>query len=116
MQEAKMHMLWYMSGPSHQDRIRNDYMTWSFAVAYIKSKTRKHRLYYFSHVMRRGEENLVWTTLRLRIESRGGRGRPKVVDPTLPPVGYIKVGLKQLDMHYQTMEQNRKSTFTKMHD
>lgn len=72
-----MRVLGLMSGMIREDRIRNEYITWSKGVISIMDKIRKNRLRWFSHVVRKEKLGAVRMVLEMNFEGSRGRKRPK---------------------------------------
>ena len=73
-----MRMLRWMSGVTREDRIKNEYVRGSIGVASIVDKMRENRLRWLGHVMRREETSAVRVVMKMNVEGKRGRGRPKM--------------------------------------
>jgi hypothetical protein len=65
------------NGVTREYRIRNKYVRSSIDVVSIVDKMRKNRLRWFGHVMRRKETKAVRVVIKMNIEGKRGRRRPK---------------------------------------
>lgn len=72
---TEMKMLRWAGGVTMEDKVRNEFIRGTFKVRPINEKIKENRLRWYGHVMRREEDHIVKTALRLE-ESRAGRGRP----------------------------------------
>jgi hypothetical protein len=66
-----------MSRVIRGNRIRNKYVRGSIGVASIVNKMRENRLRWFGHVMKRKETKAVRLDMKMNIEGKRGRGKPK---------------------------------------
>jgi len=73
----EMRMLRWNLGLTRLDHVTNIDVRTQLKVAPITEKMRQARLRWYGHVMRRGEEAVVRTALRLEPAGRRPRGRPK---------------------------------------
>jgi len=73
----EMRMLRWNLGLTRLDHVTNIDVRTQLKVAPITEKMRQARLRWYGHVMRRGEEAVVPTALRLEPAGRRPRGRPK---------------------------------------
>ena len=77
MDVAEMRMLRWMCGVTRRDRIRNDLIRGTTKVTEVSKKLQERRLQWYGHVMRKDEEYVGRRMMRLEVEGRRGRGRPK---------------------------------------
>ncbi|KAL4082969.1 hypothetical protein QTP88_023973 [Uroleucon formosanum] len=77
MSVTEMTMLRWISGVTREDKIKNEYVSGSIGVASIVNKMRENRLKWLGHVMRREETGAVRVVMKMNIEGKRGRGRPK---------------------------------------
>ncbi|KAL4104536.1 hypothetical protein QTP88_019831 [Uroleucon formosanum] len=77
MSGTEMRMLRWMSGVTREDRIKNEYVRGSIGVASIVDKMRENRLRWLGHVMKREKTSAVIIVMKMNIEGKKGRGRPK---------------------------------------
>lgn len=73
----EMRMLRWCLGLTRFDRIRNEDVRRRWGVAPIAEKMREGRLRWYGHVVRREENSLAKTAMRLEIAGQRLRGRPK---------------------------------------
>ena len=59
------------------DRIRNERIRGQTKVGQIRTKVRERRLKWCGHVMRRDEENVGKRVIRMYVDGRRRKGRPK---------------------------------------
>ncbi|XP_068229436.1 uncharacterized protein [Palaemon carinicauda] len=77
MDVAEMRMLRWMSGVSREDLIKNDYIRWSTKVVEISKKVQEGRLRWYGHLMRRDEDHVGRHTMKMEVQGRRRRGRPR---------------------------------------
>ena len=75
MSVAEMRMLWWMSGVTREDKIRNEYIRGSIGVASIVDKMRENRLRWFGHVLRREETEAVRLVREMHVVGKKGEGK-----------------------------------------
>jgi len=68
-----------MSGVTREDRIRNKCVRDNIGVTSIVVKIKENRLRWFGHVMRREETKAVKVVMKMNVEGKRGRGRPKMI-------------------------------------
>jgi hypothetical protein len=75
---VEIKMLRWMSRMTKEDRIRSKYVTVSIDVAaLIVYKMRENRLRWFGHKMRQNKTKTVIVVIKLNVEGKRGRERPK---------------------------------------
>jgi hypothetical protein len=77
MSVVEMRMPRWLSGVITEDRIRNEYVRGSIGVATIVDKMRENRLRWFGHLMRRQETKVVRAVMKINVEGKQARVRPK---------------------------------------
>ncbi|KAL4135686.1 hypothetical protein QTP88_007282 [Uroleucon formosanum] len=77
MNVTEMRMLRWMSGVTRENIINNEYVRVSIGVASIVDKVRENKLRWLGHVMRREETSAVRVVMKINIEGKRERGRPK---------------------------------------
>jgi hypothetical protein len=66
-----------MSDVTREDRIRNKYVRGSIGVILIVNKMRENRLRWFGNMMRQMETITVKVVMKMNVERKRGRERPK---------------------------------------
>jgi hypothetical protein len=74
MSIAEIRILRWMSRVSREDRIRNEYVRGSSVYS---GEMTENKLRWFGHVIRRKEINAARVVMKINIERKRGRGRPK---------------------------------------
>jgi hypothetical protein len=62
---------------TREDRIRNKYVRGSIGVASIVDKIRENKLIWFGHLMRREKTKAAIVVMKMNIEAKRGKARPK---------------------------------------
>jgi hypothetical protein len=60
-----------------EDKIRNEYVRGSINVSTIVNKMRENKFRWFGHVMRQEETKAVRVVMKMNVEGKRRRGRPK---------------------------------------
>ncbi|KAK6743513.1 hypothetical protein RB195_010652 [Necator americanus] len=74
----EMRMLRWMIGVTLKDKVSNDTARSIFGVAPITNKMKEARLRWFGHVLRRQENSVATTALKLDVSGVGPRSRPRI--------------------------------------
>ncbi|XP_050444261.1 uncharacterized protein LOC126847894 [Adelges cooleyi] len=77
MSVAETRMLRWMSAVTGEDRIRKESIRGSLGVASIVEKTRENMLRRFGHVIKRDEAEAVRGVMKINVEGKSEKGRPK---------------------------------------
>ncbi|KAL4132087.1 hypothetical protein QTP88_009302 [Uroleucon formosanum] len=77
MSVMEMRMVRWMSGVTREDRIKDEYVKGSIGIASIVDKMSENRLRWLGYVMRREETSAVRVVMKMNVEMKRGRGRPK---------------------------------------
>lgn len=77
MDAAEMRMLRWMCGVTREDRIRNEYIRGSTKVVEISKKAQEGRLRWYGHILRREEDHVGKQTMKMEVQGRRRRGRPR---------------------------------------
>ena len=74
---AEMEMLTLMSGAMREDKLRNEYIRESFIVVEVSKKVQEARLRWFGHVMLCCDEQITREVIKVEVQERRRRGRPR---------------------------------------
>lgn len=74
---TEMKMLRWACGVTRLDKIRNERIRGTVKVAELQKKIQEVRLRWYGHVMRRDDEYIGKRVMKLEVEGKRGRGRPK---------------------------------------
>ena len=77
LEVAEMKMLRRILGVSMRDRWKNEDIRKELGVCKISEKIKEIRLRWYGHIVRAGEQNMGYSTLKRPIPGRRRRGRPK---------------------------------------
>ncbi|KAK6767378.1 hypothetical protein RB195_026578 [Necator americanus] len=94
----EMRMLRWTIGVTLKEKVSNDTVRSIFGVVPITEKMKEARLRWFGHVLRREEDSVAQTALKLDVSGVRPRGRPKIrwLD---------RVKLDMIDAHLCTADQ-----------
>ena len=77
MDAVEMRMLRWMCGVTKMDRLTNDRIRGTTKVGELSKKVQERRLKWFGHVTRREENYIGKRVMRMEVQGRRKRGRPK---------------------------------------
>lgn len=74
---AEMRMLRWMCGVTKMDKIRNERIRGTTGVGEISKKLQERRLNWYGHVIRSDEDHIGRRSLKMEVEGRRRRGKPR---------------------------------------
>ena len=75
---AEIRMLRWMCRVTKMDKIRNEHIRGTVKVVEASAKAQERRLQWYGHVKRRDEDYVGLRTMRMEVEGRRRRGRPRL--------------------------------------
>ena len=98
MEVAEMKMLRFATGVTRKDKIKNEYIRGTVKVERLGMKMREGRLRWYGHVMRRDQKYIGRRVMKMELQGKRKRGRPKkiILDVVKEYMGKLVQGRRTL--------------------